>query len=463
MQKFLVSLALFACAVRGRRLQLQQDEALQVHERQNSVQEQASGRASHSEIKANRLSREVSTASTKDASLAMSLLATNLPHFAVPTAASLSHQDLHRRHRLGHRDLAMNMNGPPEKVASDSSSKSATQIVSEGLGKLIKEDRTGWFFGKPSDLYSNLPSTQESARQELIRVVETLEVEMPQILSKDPSWDIFTEDLSIRIDSSSRVQGIGSCIILLAKMRKLCAEFGQTSSFQSSFLIERPQLQNAAMPEFLTGELKVDFGRVKLPHWDNEISLAVEVDISFHVNDRQLIDYAQIDKLLFNGRPFQMWPEAAVAALEEDIPNVLVREPTLEYFDDDFTAYDQTGITGNWYIPTLDTNKALLALVRQSRSAFSVIMKDDLQVGFRRSFVATPDGVVEPALIAQWRFAVRGEVEVPILGKSSLGNSPHLEGTSIFQFNPQGRISSMKITPLSIDGSELRLLDLPSV
>lgn len=140
----------------------------------------------------------------------------------------------------------------------------------------------------------------------LRNVVTTLETDISKIFHKEPTWDVFADDVKVIGLSGStrtRIEGLGSIKLLLKVMRRICAKLGV-----------KDELQVKVNGDF-DGSLEVSFKGLLnglRTHAGEEEGISffrfVEAETKFYLNDRNQVVYVMIEKLLVGDQPFH-WPE----------------------------------------------------------------------------------------------------------------------------------------------------------
>lgn len=367
--------------------------------------------------------------------------------------------------------------------------KSAPEILFGGMDNLRKK-RAGWdyLFGQEADTSSSV--VNENASEAVVdggvssqdkvfdvaKVVEMLKADAPRILQEDPRWEIFAEDFKVIDQKGTIVQGLGPSQRLLTLLRRL-SKFVENTDIEVQFTTAGNNVNMTSWKARWTAQL----GRMQLPFWDRDVPVEirdvpvdVEVDTTFQLNKDNKLEAVQIDKWFVNGQDFKFWPEEAIEILQADIPEILTREPTWAYYSKDIKLIDQTGLSGNAIVFGQENNKRLLQLLRNFHNVLgTLVLKDDFRVKTRKTLVATPDGTIEPALIAGWSFEVDSSLDIPnipILENLKDLNIPlipanaglplKLAGTATYRFNQQDKVQCMKIDSLTINDEELKLPSL---
>lgn len=113
----------------------------------------------------------------------------------------------------------------------------------------------------------------------------------------------------------------------------------------------------------------------------------------------------------------------------------------------------------------LGPSKELLSLLREFHSKLTATpLKDDFKVKTEATFERSPEGDLEPVLIAQWGIEIYAPDDFSIQSLQILKDAlPRnlrfpivVSGMSTFRFNPESKVKSMKIDSWSLNGDELR-------
>jgi len=163
------------------------------------------------------------------------------------------------------------------------------------------------------------------------------------------------------------------------------------------------------------------------------------------------LDRSRRDRVEFREQFFE-----AIAGLKVDVPDVLVREPSWNYFSEDFVLIDQKGVS----LKGLDPSKTLLKLVREFYSKLDTTpLKADFKV---LSIVKIP----RPPIKAQWSLEISGPDDLELRQKHLTHIPSTFElplvilGNSTFSFDTEGKVSAMKLE-WSMNGKELLFPQVP--
>lgn len=146
---------------------------------------------------------------------------------------------------------------------------------------------------------------------------------------------------------------------------------------------------------------------------------------------------------------------AAMDAFQDVLPQLLTREPDWNDFSEDFKLITEKGMEFG-----LGLSKGLLSFLRwlQNRLVSEPItdyIKDEYTVQTKTSFEKNADGVEEDMLSACWNIRLfRPDLRVPSLEKSKAGFLV-ISGETVFRFNSNGKISSMKLGSWLFNGAKL--------
>lgn len=147
---------------------------------------------------------------------------------------------------------------------------------------------------------------------EFQEVADTLKADVPQLLEKEPNWDIFATDFKMIDQTGAKLEGLDVNKNLLKLFRRMYKKYvSEEDDLELKFIDERDE-----PPAFIVAQWKVRVGSQERPFFDfflRDNPVEIEVETVFHLNDQGRIDSARIDKWLANGHYFpvkmQLWPE----------------------------------------------------------------------------------------------------------------------------------------------------------
>lgn len=277
------------------------------------------------------------------------------------------------------------------------------------------------------------------------KVALELKADLKEALRKEVKIDNFAQDFMVvdQIVANQtliKLQGLRHAQNILKFMRRLSRKYLRKYDVQVEFIND----------EFVIARWNVELAGAEEQGSDDSVPVHVEAEAAFHIHRNTKVDYMRIDKLLVNGKLFRLWPATTVDSLQADIPGILLREPSLEHFAENFELIQEPAAT----VKGLAPNRRLLNLLRNFHSGLAATpFKDDFAVRCKRKIVTVNDRL-EPAVVAFWKFALDIDFKIPFLQglnhllpqRTTNAIFPlKLEGSSTFLFNADGKIRSMKI------------------
>jgi len=151
---------------------------------------------------------------------------------------------------------------------------------------------------------------------DLQRVVETLKSDMPDLLRREPTWEILAEEGFKVVDKTGTgLDGLGPTKLLLKLFRRMCEVFEVKDNINVDFVSGDQSLD---VDPFVTARWKVQLGSQKaslFKSFNAELldPLDIEADTVFHLNDKRQVDYMQINKWLVNGQQFELFPRVQLS------------------------------------------------------------------------------------------------------------------------------------------------------
>mmetsp|Transcript_133338 Transcript_133338/g.242979 ORF Transcript_133338/g.242979 Transcript_133338/m.242979 type:complete len:549 (+) Transcript_133338:112-1758(+) len=178
----------------------------------------------------------------------------------------------------------------------------------------------------PLELSASLPEGGENLEMEeeqidsenkldLQTVVETLTSDIPQILRKEPNWDIFASDFHV---NSSR-EGFGVFYLLSGFLKSRSQIFLLEEDVQVNFVDGR-DFEEPFDPFFVARwklVLERPFNPLEsviryLSFWRQNDPITIQAETVFKFNKRNEVDSVQINKLVVDGRKTMSWPAVSV-------------------------------------------------------------------------------------------------------------------------------------------------------
>eukprot|EP00746_Dinoflagellata_sp_MGD_P117607 gnl/MRDRNA2_/MRDRNA2_53477_c0_seq2.p1 gnl/MRDRNA2_/MRDRNA2_53477_c0~~gnl/MRDRNA2_/MRDRNA2_53477_c0_seq2.p1 ORF type:complete len:394 (+),score=73.55 gnl/MRDRNA2_/MRDRNA2_53477_c0_seq2:93-1184(+) len=135
--------------------------------------------------------------------------------------------------------------------------------------------------------------------QDFEKVIDRLKFDMPDILRKEPDWDIFSPDFKMIDHTGARLEGLLPAKVLVRFLHKVREQFVVKDDIRIN-----PIIRSLDSDPFLLAEWKVQLGGVELQN----SPLDIEAEVAFHLNNKNQIDYMRINNIQANGFSFRFWP-----------------------------------------------------------------------------------------------------------------------------------------------------------
>lgn len=142
------------------------------------------------------------------------------------------------------------------------------------------------------------------------KLVDILRADMPNLLRREPTWDIVAEKSFKVIDKrGTGLEGLAPIKLLLKLFRNMREQFEVSDDISVDF---------ATIDGFLAARWKVQLGSQKHSGFgklnDKMLDpLDIEAETAFHLNENGQVDYMQIDSWRVNGQQFELFPEVQLS------------------------------------------------------------------------------------------------------------------------------------------------------
>lgn len=144
--------------------------------------------------------------------------------------------------------------------------------------------------------------------EKLDRVLQVLAADIPEILHKDLTWEIFAEDFKVLDQTGGQVEGLEASMLFTKLLRRMNRKFAVNDDIRVHFSVSPSGL--------LVSQWQVLFStrRPRLLFWRKEASVCIDMDVEavFHLNEKQEVDYMKLNKWLVNGQELKSWPTVKV-------------------------------------------------------------------------------------------------------------------------------------------------------
>lgn len=133
--------------------------------------------------------------------------------------------------------------------------------------------------------------------------VDTLKIEIQNLLHDEPDWSHFAEDMRLIDHSGDELKGLGANKRFLKLLRRLCEKFAVKDDIQVHFLSLDPGTHQMSFDD---RGFEEQFDNLLVANWEVQVDKRIlPVDIAletiFHLNSKNQIDYVKIDKLTVKG------------------------------------------------------------------------------------------------------------------------------------------------------------------
>lgn len=148
-------------------------------------------------------------------------------------------------------------------------------------------------------------------------VLETLKSDLPELLRREPTWDILAEEGFKVVDrTGAGLEGLGPTKLLLKLFRRMCETFDVTDNIDIELASGDQSLD---VNPFVTAQWKVQLGSQKPSLFSRSVNpefldpLNIEADTVFQLNDKRQVEALRINKWLVNGQQFDLFPRVQLS------------------------------------------------------------------------------------------------------------------------------------------------------
>lgn len=143
-----------------------------------------------------------------------------------------------------------------------------------------------------------------SVAQDFENVIARLKVDVPEILHKEPDWNIFATNFKVIDHTGESLNGLIPAKALVKLLQKVREQFVLKDDIKVN-----PIIRSLDRDPCLAVEWKVQLSSAEL----QDSPLDIEAETVFHLNDKNQIDYMRIDNIQANGYNFRFWPNIGIS------------------------------------------------------------------------------------------------------------------------------------------------------
>lgn len=219
------------------------------------------------------------------------------------------------------RPLAVLMNSKLGGSLDVNPANSTDAVLERQMVDKIKDAMRSHNSSYDSGILRGGKTVQEDIKQEfpllvndLEQVVSTMKDDIPQMLHKEPDWDIFSERFTVINQRSEQLVGLRSSQLLFKFLRWMGTKFiieeeTKVVTEESIFFKKKKAIR------FKWNVRVIGFRPISL--WRRR--LVFEFDTVFELNEKNEIDKMQIENCLANGQHLVYWPKARLPTAEIEV------------------------------------------------------------------------------------------------------------------------------------------------